>query len=190
MVEAFEYKSLPGNHIRLLNISKSTSGPSLPLYEIEVVDIDQAGDFFALSYTWDGQTPDQTIVCNERELMVTLNVHTLVPYLLERYGQIRIWIDGVCINQKNVAEKSVQVPMMGKIYSEAKKVIIWLGVGTPEAEEAIKEIPTLNARLKSHGGFNFRRGDPDYELALRELPPRSSSVWVGLYQIYTRPWFR
>jgi hypothetical protein len=190
MVEVFEYKSLPENHIRLLNISKSASGPSLPLYEIEVVDIDKAGTFFALSYTWDGQTPDQPISCNGGELMVTLNVYTLVPYLLERYGQLRIWIDGVCINQKDVAEKSVQVPMMGKIYSEAKKVIIWLGVGTPETEEAIKEIPILTEKLKSHGGFNFRKGDPDYELAIRELPPRSSSVWVGLYHIYTRPWFR
>jgi hypothetical protein len=190
MVEAFEYKSLPGNHIRLLNISKSASERSLPLYEIEVVYIDQAGDFFALSYTWDGQTPDHPIVCNGAELMVTLNVYTLLPFLLKRYGQLRIWIDGVCINQRDVAEKSVQVPMMGKIYSEAKKVIIWLGVGTPETAEAIKEIPTLAARLKSHGGFNFRKGDPDYELALRDLPPRSSSVWVGLYQIYTRSWFR
>jgi hypothetical protein len=61
--------------------------------------------------------------------------------------------------------------MLGKIYSEAKKVVIWLRVETPETAEAIKEMPTLTTKLKSHGGFNFRKGGPDYELALRKLPP-------------------
>jgi hypothetical protein len=117
--------------------------------------------------------------------MVTLNVYTLVPHLLERYGKLRIWIDGVCINQKDAAEKGVQVLMMGKIYSEAKKFIIWLGVETPETAEAIKEIPTLTTKLKSHGSFNFRKGDPDYELALRK-----DRFGGRLYHIYTRPWLR
>jgi Heterokaryon incompatibility protein (HET) len=40
-----------------------------------------------------------------------------------------IWIDAICINQKDIGEKNVQVPLMGEIYASAACVIVWLGAG-------------------------------------------------------------
>lgn len=34
--------------------------------------------------------------------------------------------DAVCINQNDDAEKSIQVMMMGKIYSQALQALVWL----------------------------------------------------------------
>lgn len=48
---------------------------------------------------------------------------------------MRIWIDAICINQSDDAEKSVQVAMMADIYAGAKNVIVWLGEGTDSLEE-------------------------------------------------------
>lgn len=38
-----------------------------------------------------------------------------------------IWIDAICINQQNEAEKSQQVAIMDEIYAKARTVIAWLG---------------------------------------------------------------
>lgn len=44
-----------------------------------------------------------------------------------------MWVDAVCINQSDVAERASQVAMMGSIYSTAKHVDIWLGSPTSTA---------------------------------------------------------
>lgn len=38
-----------------------------------------------------------------------------------------LWIDAICIDQANTDEKTAQVALMPKIYSHARKVIVWLG---------------------------------------------------------------
>jgi hypothetical protein len=38
-----------------------------------------------------------------------------------------LWIDAICINQKNADEKQAQVPLMGEIYANATEVMVWLG---------------------------------------------------------------
>ncbi|KAK4165457.1 heterokaryon incompatibility protein-domain-containing protein [Cladorrhinum sp. PSN259] len=37
------------------------------------------------------------------------------------------WINAVCMNQADVEERAAQVSIMGRIYSEAKDVVVWLG---------------------------------------------------------------
>lgn len=36
-------------------------------------------------------------------------------------------VDEVCIHQKHLPEKSLQVARMAKIYAKARRVIVWLG---------------------------------------------------------------
>ncbi len=38
-----------------------------------------------------------------------------------------LWIDAVCIDQGNAAEKAAQIPLMGEVYSRAARVVGWLG---------------------------------------------------------------
>lgn len=46
-----------------------------------------------------------------------------------------LWVDGICIDQSNIAEKNDQVPRMRTIYEGAKHVIIWLGETVPRKKE-------------------------------------------------------
>lgn len=39
-----------------------------------------------------------------------------------------LWIDTVCINQSTIRERKYQVSQMGRIYSQAKTVVVWLGL--------------------------------------------------------------
>jgi hypothetical protein len=38
-----------------------------------------------------------------------------------------LWIDAICIDQGNNAEKAAQIPLMGEVYSRAGRVLAWLG---------------------------------------------------------------
>ena len=38
-----------------------------------------------------------------------------------------IWIDAICIDQSNVAERGEQIKRMASIFSLAQRVIVWLG---------------------------------------------------------------
>ena len=43
--------------------------------------------------------------------------------------QAAVWIDAICINQKDTSERAEQVKLMGSIYEGALTVKIWLGKG-------------------------------------------------------------
>ncbi|TEA12168.1 Heterokaryon incompatibility protein 6, OR allele [Colletotrichum sidae] len=44
------------------------------------------------------------------------------------------WIDAVCINQADPAERTQQVRHMGRIYQSARRVVAWLGPAEPSAD--------------------------------------------------------
>jgi hypothetical protein len=50
---------------------------------------------------------------------------------------LTIWVDAICIDQKNLAEISHQIVLMEEIYSWAETVFIWLGPATEASNAAI-----------------------------------------------------
>ncbi|KAK4173948.1 heterokaryon incompatibility protein-domain-containing protein [Triangularia setosa] len=51
-----------------------------------------------------------------------------------------IWIDQICINQQDDAEKSVQIGMIGDIYREAEVVTIWAGEGDSLMQQSLANL--------------------------------------------------
>lgn len=58
-----------------------------------------------------------------------------------------LWIDAMCINQKDIDERNRQVWLMGQVYSKAKAVIIWLGPQSEDSDLAMEFIPRLLGAL-------------------------------------------
>ncbi|KAK3991066.1 heterokaryon incompatibility protein-domain-containing protein [Cladorrhinum sp. PSN332] len=48
-----------------------------------------------------------------------------------------LWIDALCIDQGDLEEKAVQVPLMRQIYSSARRIVMWLGPGSQAADRAM-----------------------------------------------------
>jgi hypothetical protein len=48
------------------------------------------------------------------------------------------WIDAICIDQENISERNHQVNLMKYIYSQAKRVIVWLGTSREDVQDDIK----------------------------------------------------
>jgi hypothetical protein len=48
-----------------------------------------------------------------------------------------IWIDAICINQKDIPERNYQLLLMQDIYRKSERLIIWLGPDDGGSQEAI-----------------------------------------------------
>lgn len=86
-------------------------------------------NFEALSYTWGESLHDESVEVQDNiRIPITDNLALALRRLRHRTQQPRdLWIDAICIDQKNLAERSQQVAFMGEIYQRAYRVIIWLG---------------------------------------------------------------
>lgn len=92
----------------------------------------------ALSYAWGDPSPITYATFVEYDLQVGI-AQNLADGLarLHKDGQSEpIWIDAVCIDQRDLEERSQQVQMMGRIYGEATQVKIWLGLSDEEMTAA------------------------------------------------------
>ena len=89
-----------------------------------------SGPYWALSYAWknnDG-AEDVPISLNGKVVPVSANLFSAMRRLRHRVGEpFDIWIDSLCINQKDDAERTHQVSLMRDIYRSSEEVIIWLG---------------------------------------------------------------
>ncbi|KAI1212732.1 heterokaryon incompatibility protein-domain-containing protein [Annulohypoxylon truncatum] len=100
--------------------------------------------FAALSYVWGTYSTPHPCILELRnsggqniKLNITTNCQDALRPLRRMYGGLCIWIDAVCINQDDEAEKSSQIKLMEDIYSWATEVYAWLGPGTDASDRVM-----------------------------------------------------
>ena len=106
--------------------------------------------FEALSYVWGSNTRTDKfeIICNNRLLLIGSNLWSALLRIRHATKARQLWVDAVCINQKDEDEKSQQVKQMGEIYASARRVLIWMGEDLAgEAEECFALIQETNQYL-------------------------------------------
>ncbi len=93
-----------------------------------------------------------------------------------------LWVDALCINQKDIKERAAQVRLMGLIYFKARHVRIWLGTDD-DPHEAYH--PRHAAALIQKGALIYRRKlVPDMPEDYNQLE------WGSLYHLLQRSWFK
>lgn len=118
--------------IRLIRIASGLSVDGLIQCEMFHCFIGKI-DYVCLSYTW-GETQDQhEILIDGKLFQVSKNLWAFLRATRLRHLELKglcnlpYWIDAVCIDQRNLRERNHQVAVMGRIYSRASCVIVWLG---------------------------------------------------------------
>ncbi|KAL9619050.1 MAG: hypothetical protein Q9160_006305 [Pyrenula sp. 1 TL-2023] len=144
--------------------------------------------FDALSYTWGDLSHTFAFICNDQELRIHHNLKVALPYLAKRQSSLPIWIDAICINQSDDAEKFAQIRLMHSIYSQASQVWVWLGCGPVDSREAIAILPRFVEMGKELKGQN-REIFPHPTLESKGLPSLSSPIWPVVWQLLDNPWF-
>jgi hypothetical protein len=68
-----------------------------------------------------------TINVNNTEMAIQHNLCLAMLHLRSPTYTLALWVDAICINQKDKMEVSYQVSLMSFIYSRAQTVIAWIG---------------------------------------------------------------
>jgi len=106
-------------------------------------NLDTLPDYHALSYQWSKNTSFAGITCGNASFEVTGNLAAALRALRTLASPRILWVDAVCINQKDNNEKSKQIPLMRDIYACARSVLIWLGPSFPGVKTAFEILPYL-----------------------------------------------
>ncbi|KAH8707182.1 heterokaryon incompatibility protein-domain-containing protein, partial [Phaeosphaeriaceae sp. PMI808] len=117
----------PSNReIRLLSVHDSEDANALLSGQLQRTTLND--DYTALSYVWGDEHNRRPIQLNGVRTTITANLEIVLKQLRAEKKATKIWIDAICINQRDNTEKAHQVQMMGDIYRHANiRTIIWLG---------------------------------------------------------------
>jgi len=176
--------ALSEHEIRLLSVEP---GRSKICCSLTTHRLDTQPVYEALSYAWGDDRKAYPIICNGQRLYVTKSLF-LALCQLRRNGQAaRLWVDALCINQADNAEKSVQVRMMRAIYEGAQHVLVWLGLAE-ETDEAGLE---LLRRVHDRCGLT-QPDDMSKDFSFPQqlgLPGINDPGWRSVFKMLHRPYF-
>lgn len=120
--------------IRLLVLPDSDAAETESISaSFRIVSLHESPEFYALSYVWGSPTMTQPLYVDGSEVLISPNLEHIIRVLLSHEkgpAAVRgkaIWIDALCIDQGNLAEKEQQIPLMRQIYRQATRVLMWLG---------------------------------------------------------------
>ena len=224
----FTYTPLPttGRHIRLLTVHPGHHRDAIHI-TLREVDLDTNPLFDCLSYTWQKASlrywtlnrskplyrrkadAARSIICNGQQLHINENLHDFLARLRQWPLARPFWVDAICINQADTAERSAQVNMMERIYRSADSVVVWLGESNRRAEAGMRfmqalyesratdnnhnvDLPSFHARdyvLKAFNGIAV-----DEQLLGPGKPLVAAGFYQGKYAVMTdiieREYFR
>ncbi|KAI0097183.1 heterokaryon incompatibility protein-domain-containing protein [Nemania sp. FL0031] len=141
----FRYLPLRGpGTIRLLRLTPrqdTVARIECQLFDYPLVESTHTVHLYeALSYVWGSEDGCYSISVNGRDLSITENLHTALVELRDWHIERVLWIDAICINQKDDSEKEEQIKLMASIFSKASRVIVWLGPGVDGGDQALEDI--------------------------------------------------
>ncbi|KAL0470171.1 heterokaryon incompatibility protein domain-containing protein [Neurospora intermedia] len=144
--ERYPYRQLDHeNTIRLLFIAPGSGEENSSTYTLLHAELGNI-PYQALSYEWGLPSDDDPYITIDGH---TVRIRENLSEALEQFSSViryldflLLWIDTLCINQHDDAEKSQQVQKMGKIFSGAGQVLAWTG---PMANDSDYAIDMLNA---------------------------------------------
>ncbi|KAK3489759.1 heterokaryon incompatibility protein-domain-containing protein [Neurospora crassa] len=144
--KCYPYRQLDHeNAIRLLSIIPGSGEENSSTYSLLHAELGKI-PYQALSYEWGLPSDDDpNITIDGHTVRIRKNLSEAlkqVSSVIRYLDFLLLWIDALCINQHDDAEKSQQVQKMGKIFSSAKKVLAWTG---PMANDSDYAMDVLNS---------------------------------------------
>jgi hypothetical protein len=133
-------------------------------------------EFRALSYCWGPHGVSELTgrVCiGGHDVAITKTLSQALRALRFGHQSCYVWCDALCINQRDEAEKNVQVQKMFTIYRQASATMAWLGEAGTDTPIAI-DCLTDERRLEGKA----------------DVLTYNQRLYEGLADLYTRPWIR
>ncbi|PMD17916.1 hypothetical protein NA56DRAFT_648340 [Hyaloscypha hepaticicola] len=150
---AYQYLPLDegSGEIRLLHLLPGPfPSPIRVTLESTPFSPDAPPQFEALSYAWGSAENLIDIFIGSSgcyTLTVTQNLAEALPYLRLEDRSRTLWIDAICVNQSDMAERTSQVKRMADIFSKATRVVVWLGPASEDSSMAIAFFNTICSKV-------------------------------------------
>lgn len=184
----YVYFDLPTNRsIRLLEVSRKYPWGPLQL-ELYPYDLESCPTYEAISYTWGDATKVRIITIGGKKLEITANAFQVISRRASYWEPKLIWIDSVCINQKDLEERSRQVQLMRELYRNASRVIAWLG----EAAQPLPAIPALQVfifLLNRHAKIKYHNLSDEELKWILQIGTKEWG-WRNLFDLLQNPFWR
>ena len=181
--------------IRLLELQSAGS------CQLRYVPWDSAPRYFALSYAWGDPKPVATYIVDGKKILISKSLSAALARIYTYYQnerlyninengyRLHVWADAICIDQSNNEEKASQVSLMGEIYKQANRVMVYLGEGTTEKEnESVIGVIARSARLyDDYSEANYTQGKVSWKMGCFEKLP--SLRGKSLLPFFEQPWW-
>lgn len=184
------YQPLQHNEIRLITLAPGKWRESIEC-NLQIVSLDDNPTYEALSYVWGDASLRRWIYLKKSSFDVTKSLEVALRHLRHEDSERIMWIDAICINQRDDAEKSEQVKKMQFIYARTSHLVVWVGEESEDSDlgmrtleqigEELKEVPTWEVDLAN---VSLIRNMPE---AIESFDPKP---WVALSRLFQRPWFQ
>jgi hypothetical protein len=169
--------------IRLLSLGPGRKGDPL-VGNLTVAHLGQVAKHKALSYVWGDPTPSASFICDGKLLPITPSLEEALQAIRQSTETLTIWIDQICINQQDLAERSQQIRFMQKIFSTSETVLVW--IGRDDFRIAEKAFNLL-------GALQYQFSEPELvaqftRMQHEDVQQFETEDWFALARFYGRPW--
>ena len=190
---AFRYeRSLQGREIRLIQLTSPEHGDEIRcslVYKALNADI----IYNALSYVWGDPLDKRQVICNGMACMITVNLFNALTRIRRTHAGVLLWADALCIDQGNQLEKTRQVRMMGEIYSQAQRVVVWLGAEQEHDREGYSiacRVYDLLGDVAPDIEDAYAESGRTLDLGEAGLPEEPDDIrWHYVSQLLAKEWF-
>ena len=186
------YQPLQHREIRIITLGPGEWNDRIAC-TLQKVSLDENPPYEALSYCWgDPKDPKKLIFLQEQPLKVTRSLETALRHLRRQDTERTMWIDAICINQNDVAERAVQVEQMQDIYARTSHLIIWVGAASEseDSDTGMETLGQLGEELKEGSYWDVDLANvsliKNLDQEKRGFDPKP---WVAANRLFRRDWF-
>jgi hypothetical protein len=140
---------------RILTLEPGTPDDEI-ICNLRTAEVALTGDsvrhpvYEAVSHAWGPRSPTCRIRLGAWGVEVREALFQFLQQIRSPIQPLSLWIDALCIDQKNLDERRYQVEHMDRIYKYARRSVVWLGIADEAsslAMDAIQDISELPSNI-------------------------------------------
>lgn len=132
------------SHIRLVLLKQGKRNAEVCVKIVPVL-FTEAPAYEAISYAWGQVGVTEPVSVNDVKCQIPVNLLAFFRQRQSMPDQSPLWIDALCIDQTNPADKKAQIMHMGKIYRKCTQFTIWLGEDSETSALAVNALTRIGS---------------------------------------------
>lgn len=184
--------------VRLLTLQPCTEQRQPIIAALEQADLDHRPEYEAISWYWGNPPFTGSIILSGVQATVPHNLEEALKHFRFSDRPRRLWVDVICINQKDLSERETQIKLMRDIYGDATRTLVWLGpmqnrmdrVAFATLKRLCHGVSLRQTILEEAFGWPSQQQCPDEELESRLAEYEDHDFLIPLSSFFERDWWK